>query len=208
MNLLKSIVWVLGGLSIVTLAADNQPSASQQLRDLLEPIKSLSTSFSQRITDSEGYELQLSNGKFQVSQPHRIRWAVIEPMPQEIITDGLTLWVYDPDLEQVIIQPFNQDLSATPASLFSGDLEDLDNSYRVRQLSEQHFELSPRQSSSLFSLVQLHFSQGHPTAIILKDRLGQTTHISLSETLLNPPIAAGLFRFEVPAGIDVIDHAY
>ena len=107
----------------------------QQLRDLLQPITSLSARFQQQITDADGYELQNSEGLFEVSQPNNLRWVVEMPMPQQIIADGETLWIYDPDLEQVIIQPFNDDIAATPAILFSGDLDQLDEAYFVTQLA-------------------------------------------------------------------------
>ncbi|MFT4671768.1 MAG: outer membrane lipoprotein carrier protein, partial [Pseudohongiellaceae bacterium] len=41
----------------------------QKLRDLLQPITSLSAHFEQQIRDADGYELQASQGLFQVSQP-------------------------------------------------------------------------------------------------------------------------------------------
>ena len=122
----------------------------QQLRDLLQPITSLSARFQQQITDADGYELQNSEGLFEVSQPNNLRWVVEMPMPQQIIADGETLWIYDPDLEQVIIQPFNDDIAATPAILFSGDLDQLDDAYFVTQLAEGRFELKPEQGGSLF----------------------------------------------------------
>jgi outer membrane lipoprotein carrier protein len=58
------------------------PEVIQQLRDLLQPITSLSARFQQQITDGDGYKLQASEGLFQVSQPNRLRWVIETPMPQ------------------------------------------------------------------------------------------------------------------------------
>ena len=179
----------------------------QQLRDLLQPITSLSARFQQQITDADGYELQNSEGLFQVSQPNNLRWVVEMPMPQQIIADGETLWIYDPDLEQVIIQPFNEDIAATPAILFSGDLDQLDQAYFVTQLAEGHFELKPERGGSLFDSMIIRFDQAKPTSITLTDTLGQTTHISFSQLELNPPLSADQFVFQIPDGVDVINNA-
>lgn len=179
----------------------------QQLRDLLQPITSLSARFQQQITDADGYELQNSEGLFQVSQPNNSRWVVEMPMPQQIIADGETLWIYDPDLEQVIIQPFNEDIAATPAILFSGDLDQLDQAYFVTQLAEGHFELKPERGGSLFDSMIIRFDQAKPTSITLTDTLGQTTHISFSQLELNPPLSADQFVFQIPDGVDVINNA-
>ena len=179
----------------------------QQLRDLLQPITSLSARFQQQITDSDGYELQNSEGLFEVSQPNNLRWVVEMPMPQQIIADGETLWIYDPDLEQVIIQPFNEDIAATPAILFSGDLDQLDQAYFVTQLAEGHFELKPERGGSLFDSMIIRFDQAKPASITLTDTLGQTTHISFSQLELNPPLSGDQFVFQIPDGVDVINNA-
>jgi outer membrane lipoprotein carrier protein len=179
----------------------------QQLRDLLQPITSLSARFQQQITDADGYELQNSEGLFQVSQPNNLRWVVEMPMPQQIIADGETLWIYDPDLEQVVIQPFNEDIAATPAILFSGDLDQLDQAYFVTQLAEGHFELKPERGGSLFDSMIIRFDQAKPTSITLTDTLGQTTHISFSQLELNPPLSADQFVFQIPDGVDVVNNA-
>ncbi|MDC1512838.1 outer membrane lipoprotein chaperone LolA [Porticoccaceae bacterium] len=183
------------------------PEDIQQLRDLLQPITSLSARFQQQITDGDGYELQASEGLFQVSQPNRLRWVVETPMPQQIIADGVTLWIYDPDLEQVIIQPFNDDIAATPAILFSGDLDQLDDAYFVTQLAEGRFELRPEQGGSLFDSMTIVFDGAKPASIALTDTLGQVTSISFTELDINPALSGDLFVFEAPDGVDVINNA-
>jgi len=183
------------------------PEDIQQLRDLLQPITSLSARFQQQITDGDGYELQASEGLFQVSQPNRLRWVVETPMPQQIIADGVTLWIYDPDLEQVIIQPFNDDIAATPAILFSGDLDQLDDAYFVTQIAEGRFELKPEQGGSLFDSMTIVFDGAKPASIALTDTLGQVTSISFTELDINPALSGDLFVFEAPDGVDVINNA-
>jgi outer membrane lipoprotein carrier protein len=183
------------------------PEVIQQLRDLLQPITSLSARFQQQITDGDGYKLQASEGLFQVSQPNRLRWVIETPMPQQIIADGVTLWIYDPDLEQVIIQPFNDDIAATPAILFSGDLDQLDDAYFVTQLAEGRFELKPEQGGSLFDSMTIAFDGTKPASIALTDTLGQVTRIRFTELDINPALSGDLFVFEAPDGVDVINNA-
>jgi outer membrane lipoprotein carrier protein len=125
-------------------------------------------------------------------------------MPQQVISDGNSLWVYDPDLEQVMVQPFTGDIQSAPAMLFSGDLQALDSAYMVEQLSAGSFLLTAEQGTSLFSSVQIDFDNLLPTSIALTDNLGQVTRISFSELEYNPPLGADLFVFEIPLGVDVI----
>jgi outer membrane lipoprotein carrier protein len=178
----------------------------QQLRNLLQPISSLSAQFKQQVTDADGFQLQQSEGLFQVAQPNNLRWIVEQPMPQQVISNGLTLWLYDPDLEQVIVQPFDASIESTPAILFSGDLTRLDSAYFIRQLSPDVFQLTPEQEGSLFSELQIIFVDQLPASISLTDSLEQVTRITFSDVRLNPSLPAALFEFEIPGDIDVINN--
>jgi len=204
MQLLKSIVSLLSLPLALGAYASDDGGDIQQLRDLLEPIVSLSAQFEQHMVDANGVELQQSNGLFQVAKPNSLRWIVEQPMPQQVISDGNSLWVYDPDLEQVMVQPFTGDIQSAPAMLFSGDLQALDSAYLVEQLSAGSFLLTAEQGTSLFSSVQIDFDNLLPTVIALTDNLGQVTRISFSELEYNPPLGADLFVFEIPLGVDVI----
>jgi outer membrane lipoprotein carrier protein len=178
----------------------------QQLRNLLQPISSLSAQFKQQVTDADGFQLQQSEGLFQVAQPNNLRWIVEQPMPQQVISNGLTLWLYDPDLEQVIVKPFDASIESTPAILFSGDLTRLDSAYFIRQLSPDVFQLTPEQEGSLFSELQIIFVDQLPASISLTDSLEQVTRITFSDVRLNPSLPAALFEFEIPGDIDVINN--
>ena len=207
MRVLKSIASLLAIVAAFTTQAAGTAEDVKQLRGLLQPISSLSAQFKQHISDADGFELQVSEGLFEVSQPNKLRWIVKHPMPQQVISDGITLWVYDPDLEQVIIQPFDKDIAATPAILFSGDLDILDSVYFVERLAEGSFLLTPEEEGSLFRSTAIQFDGDKPSAIVLTDTLGQVPRISFTGLKLNPPISADQFVFKIPQGIDIIDNA-
>lgn len=204
--LLMMLLTLLVGISLQATAGGKVEDI-QRLRDLLQPISSLSSQFNQRITNADGFELQTSEGLFEVAQPNKLRWIVQQPMPQQVISDGVTLWVYDPDLEQVIIQPFDKDIAATPAILFSGELDSLDSVYFVEQLAEGSFLLTPEQEGSLFSSTAIEFDGAKPSVIVLTDTLGQITRINFTALKLNPLISADQFVFVIPHETDVIDNA-
>lgn len=206
MGFIRRAVLIIGLAFCSQLQAGGSAEDIQSLRDLLQPITSLSAQFTQRITDAEGFQLDSSRGLFEVAQPAKLRWIVVEPLPQQIISDGSTLWVYDPDLEQVIIQPFNQDIAATPAILFSGDLDKLDSAYYVREDSPGLFTLTPERAGSLFKSMQIEFINQQPVSIALTDNLEQTTEITFAELQVNPRISADRFDFEIPATVDVINN--
>jgi outer membrane lipoprotein carrier protein len=206
MRLIQSIVPLISLMLSFNIQAGGNAEDIQQLRNLLQPISSLSAQFKQQVTDADGFQLQQSEGLFQVAQPNNLRWIVEQPMPQQVISNGLTLWLYDPDLEQVIVQPFDASIESTPAILFSGDLTRLDSAYFIRQLSPDVFQLTPEQGGSLFSELQIIFVDQLPASISLTDSLGQVTRIAFSDVQLNPSLPAALFEFEIPGDIDVINN--
>ena len=200
----KFVVLALGWLLAMGAQAGGTPEDIQALRQLLEPISSLSAEFEQRIQDANGLDMQRSSGRFHIAKPNSLRWIVEQPMPQQVISDGVSLWVYDPDLEQVMVQPFRGNIQSAPAMLFSGHLEDLDSAYMVKKLSANTFVLTPEQGCSLFSSVQIEFDSRLPKSLTLIDNLDQVTHITFDALAYNPALAADLFVFEIPAGTDII----
>jgi len=204
-------------LSILLAASSNlhaggSPEDIQALHDLLHPISGLSAQFKQQIQDADGSALQVSEGLFQVAQPAKLRWIVKQPIAQQIISDGTHLWLYDPDLEQVIIQPFVEDITASPISLFSGNLEGLDKAYLIVYLHTENpalesYLLTPKSTGTLYTTLRIDFVALIPKAIELVDSLGQTTHIDLHNVVINPPLSDDLFTFEIPSGVDVVNNA-
>ncbi|MBV1930159.1 MAG: outer membrane lipoprotein chaperone LolA, partial [Porticoccaceae bacterium] len=121
-------------ICLAQVAADdlNEPeknaaeiNAVLELKKLLEPLSSVSADFHQQLYSADDYQIQDNTGHMQVSAPGKIRWIIDSPMEQWLISDGLTLWLYDPDLEQVIIKPFDPRVSAAPALLLTGSVGEL-----------------------------------------------------------------------------------
>jgi outer membrane lipoprotein carrier protein len=197
-------------LACTFVYGETSATDSQKLQSLLEPINSLSASFTQSIYDSGGYELDSSEGQFKVASPAKVFWHVTAPLEQQVISDGHTLWIYDPDLDQVVINKVDNRINTTPAVLFSGNLESLEASYEVEQKSfsidAPSFLLTPRENGSLFATIELQFATFNPSAIIITDTLGQSTAIILDDLLLNPLLEAEIFIFSIPSGVDVINN--
>ena len=70
--LLMMLLTLLVGISLQATAGGKVEDI-QRLRDLLQPISSLSSQFNQRITNADGFELQTSEGLFEVAQPNKLR---------------------------------------------------------------------------------------------------------------------------------------
>ncbi len=197
---------VLGVVSFPLYAGGSDASAELYLE--MEKISSLSASFQQVVKDHEGYVVQEVGGILKLSRPNKVYWETFAPYEQLVVGNESRLWIYDPDLEQVTIQPIGDTLEG-PLALLSNSLEELQAKYDVERApsdSETRFVLVPRDvdESGSFSDLVFGFNQGELSSIVITDKLRQTTKIVLSDVSLNENLPSSTFEFVAPEGVDVV----
>ena len=111
--------------------------AAMALMQALEGFETLQARFRQRVEDRRGTLLREATGSLEASRPERFRWEVETPFAELLIGDGRTLWLWDPDLEQLTIRPYDDRLSQTPARLLSGNAADVVNSFDITDACER-----------------------------------------------------------------------
>ncbi|RKQ96342.1 outer membrane lipoprotein carrier protein [Kushneria sinocarnis] len=208
----------VGRLLIIVLAlllplsgaqAADSSSPAQRLTELLEPLKTYSADFQQKVVSQadQGGSMQNASGHMWLSRPGRFRWEVSEPYSQTVVSDGEKIYLHDPDLQQVSIRPLDQRVTHTPALLLSGQADELTDSYSVtrrQQGTTEIFTLSPKTNETLFESLDMTFRSEQLTGLDLTDSTGQQTRISFSNIRVNPQIDEARFRFRIPEGADVI----
>lgn len=107
--------------------------SSTELSDLLKSVQGMKANFTQTLYDGRGKAKQTSYGNMAMQRPGKFRWEVTKPMPQLIIANQTTLWIFDPDLEQVTIRSLSKASGETPAFLLS-DSSAVDAHYTVKKL--------------------------------------------------------------------------
>ncbi|GAB2898185.1 outer membrane lipoprotein chaperone LolA [Microbulbifer echini] len=198
-NILRSF---LAAFTVVASAA--WADATDDLGKLLHPLASLSGDFQQTLIDERGKVSQKSNGSFSVQRPGKLRWKTGEPYAQLLVTNNKTLWLYDPDLEQVTVRPVDARMKETPALLLGGKVGEIRNSFSV-VFKEGAYQLTPKNPKAPFKAMEIHFAKdGLPAKMLVRDSMGQTTEIKFSGVKANPKLSASIFNFKPPAGTDII----
>ncbi len=194
---------------LLSLPAAADEAASSRLNALLTRVSSMQADFSQSTTDSRGQALQAQNGRMSVQRPGLFRWEVEKPAKQLIISNGSTIWIYDPELLQATKQKLDAQVGNTPALLLSGDPRKLAEAFAISEEKgsggEQVFLLKPLAKDALFDQLRVRFKGNELTRMQLADSLGQKTDIRFTRISLNPKLPASLFEFTPPKGVDVID---
>lgn len=163
--------------------------------------------FEQKVFDRAGKLVQESKGTLAFSRPGKFRWVYEKPFEQVIVGDGVRVWVYDPDLQQVTVKRVGQVMTSTPAALLAGN-NDAMRAFALtdRGTSEglEWLEAIPKDKEGGFESVRLGFGFSGLDVMELSDSFGQKTILRLTSFERNPSLDAGLFRFVPPKGADVI----
>lgn len=178
------------------------------LDKFLTGLDGFSAAFKQEVTNERGDKVEDSVGVVYMHRPGKFHWAYWEPYSQLIVSDGITLWIYDEDLEQVTIKDAVESIDDSPAEVLGGYV-DVNSRYVVNDLGltdgVDWLELTPRNIESQYQSVRLGFHDGQLAGMTLFDNLGQKTQITFQDITRNPELKPEIFQFTPPAGVDVID---
>jgi len=201
MKIIASLIYVLLLSGFAQAAAANP---TKEVSDLLSRYDSFSGMFEQSLVNDKGESIQRSSGEFKIKRPGLFRWETFNPFPQLLVSDLDTLWLYDPDLEQVTIRSFASQVSQSPALLLSGNADDIALFYDVSVIEVgERYRLVPKEAST-FTQMELQFDQQTLQKIIVLDSLAQTTTFNFSDIKTSQQFAPSIFNFEVPVGVDVL----
>jgi len=182
-------------------------SGRDALLGFFEHTRTLEAGLSQTVYDDKGKPLQHATGRVALQRPGRVRWEYLSPDPQLLLIDGRRLWIYDKELAQVTVKPVREALATAPIVLLteaSGIEDEFEITDRGRQGGLKWVELRPRVQDSEFERIDFAFEGDKVAQMVLFDQFGQRTAIRFTDERINIELPAETFRFEVPAGVDVI----
>jgi chaperone LolA len=190
--------------------ADELRAALDRLQQRYDATRTMKADFRQVVESPSLAGTLESKGTVAFEKPNRMRWDYAAPDPQLIIGDGATLWIYQPDLKQVIKAPLTRAFqSSTPVTFLAGlgSLErDFEATLEKDEGKEWLLRLTPRQQDqgmgTLFLAVRK--SDASVAEARITDAAGTTTRILFSDEKRNVDLKPELFRFVPPDGVDVV----
>ena len=197
--------WLACAAALVASAAG--ASGLDQLHAFLEGTQTAEGSFRQSVINKDRRTTQTTSGSFAFQRPGKFRWSYDKPFDQLIVGDGAKVWVYDRDLNQVIVRKLDAALGATPAALLAGD-NALEKDFTLVAGGEgdgvEYVNATPKAAESQFTRIRLGFVDNLPRRMELTDAFGQTTELTFSDVRRNPRLAADAFQFTPPKGADIV----
>lgn len=178
-----------------------------QLNTFTKGLKGLDGQFSQQVFDARGKQKENSTGRVALSAPRLFRWEYVKPYPQLIVADGKTVWVHDPDLQQVSKRPQGVEEANSPLAILL-DPSRLDRDFAVKDAGTsagvEWLQLTPKQADAPFKSAKLGFAKGALAQMEYIDATGQRTKIAFSGWKRNPAFAKSTFVYVPAKGVDVI----
>jgi outer membrane lipoprotein carrier protein len=193
------------GLLAASFAAN--AGGIDELHAFLDGAKNGRATFKQTVVARSGRAPQTSSGTFAFQRPGKFRWSYDKPFEQLVVGDGAKVWVYDKDLNQVIVRALDAALGATPAALLAGD-NALERNFTLVDGGNADglawVDATPKAAESTFTKVRIGFKGALPRAMELTDAFGQTTRLAFDGFEKNVALGTEMFRFTPPAGADVV----
>ena len=186
----------------------------QSLEHFMRTAKAGQAQFTQTVTapakEGQAPRTKTSSGDFTFQRPGQFKLTYTKPFAQTIVADGKTVWLYDVDLNQVTQRKQADALGSTPAAILASasDLSGLQKDFTLKPVPDadglQWVEAVPKASDGQLKSVRVGFQGETLAAMDILDGFGQRSVIRFSQLKLLPALPAGHFKFEVPAGADVM----
>ncbi len=198
----------LTGLCVLVLAQVAHADARADLAAFTQGLKSLQGGFSQEVYDTKGRLKQSSSGRVSLATPRQFRWEYVKPYRQLVVADGKTVWIYEPDLQQVSKRPQGPEEQNSPLAILV-DPARLDRNYVVTDggasAGVNWLTIAPRsKADSNFQSAKIGFKDGQLSQIVVIDPLGQRTQMYFAQWQRNIALPAASFSFTPPKDVDVI----
>ena len=194
-------------LFILLFSLNVSANSDSDLSNILNQMNSLTGKFKQTVKDQNGATLQEVSGQFFFKKPNLFKWDYLEPSKNQLISDGELLYLYDPDLKQVVISQLKKFGGLSPAMLLvTSDIESL---FEITIVQDEKgtdwfraLPLEPEKAN--FKEVFINFVQKELKGMRIIDGFNNSTEIEFIKVSRNTDINEAIFLFNTPEDTDII----
>jgi outer membrane lipoprotein carrier protein len=210
-------------VALLTLLVLVVPAAAQTitLDDAIRGIEGaygrmtdLKAEFTQTAFNKSLNQMIPATGKVYLKKGGKLRWEYAEPTPQQIVSDGKTIWIYTPTLNQVNTGPAPEAL-AGPAGSFLSGLGKLREHFSVRLLNPAQpkdadgnvvLDLTPKQPLPTLQRLILAFDPNgwRLRKAVVYDQFENTVTMQFTNLAINSGLEDKLFAFVPPKGVATV----
>jgi outer membrane lipoprotein carrier protein len=200
-----------------TIAGDASGLSDMSVDDILKKVEAIYTAsdFSAdfiQVSTIKAMEISDSaSGKLFVKYPGKMRWEYQEPEQQVIVSDGIQLWLYRPQDQQVMVGKAGTFFGEGKGAGFLSDIQLLRKDFNIT-LEDIHFgdyynlKLIPIKKNGDLARIHLLVSKENFKIfqVYTYNLYDDATRIEFLNLHFDNRFDDGLFRFVIPEGVDVL----
>lgn len=183
--------------------------SAQLLKNRIAKLKAFTADFEQNVTDSQGELVQMAKGKMKLQQPLHFYWETLSPDENLLVSDGDTVWFFDPFVEQVTAFTLSSAVQSNPIMLLLQADDQVWAEYKVKRLSDNQFAILVTDEKARVESLTVEFDSNinKPELKSLKilDSQAQTSFYRFSNFTSVNEFTPDTFKFEIPEGADLDD---
>jgi outer membrane lipoprotein carrier protein len=203
-------VWFVLGAAVAGAHAQSLDEVIKGVESAYGRMTDLKAEFSQSSYNKSLNQTINAQGSVSLKRGGKLRWEYSEPTKQEIVSDGKTLWVYTPSLNQVNTGPAPEAL-AGPAGSFLAGLGKVREHFTVRFLNPAQprdaegnvaLDLTPKQPLPTLSrlILALDPKTWEVRKAVVYDQFENTVSMRFTKVVVNSGLSDRLFTFVPPPG--------
>lgn len=207
---MKQLCLLVCTLGVSVFAAD--PSTANLLKTVEQRYNhadSLQVLFRDQYTRA-GHAPRTENGVLDLRKPGRMRWDYTDPKGKLVVCDGKTLWMYTPSENRVDKSPLKEtDEVEAPIAFLLGKLhfeKEFRNIAGKPEGSDTRITAQPKSDNLPYTAVEFLVSgDGRIREIKVTRYDNSIMNYQFDQEKLNVKFDDKLFRFQPPAGADVVE---
>ncbi|MBI2413480.1 MAG: outer membrane lipoprotein chaperone LolA [Deltaproteobacteria bacterium] len=192
---------MVSSLSFAAVPPDDIVSKIQQKYGTIGTIEA---DFVQEATSKAMKRSDTSEGKVYFKKPGKMRWEYKKPLQDLIVSNGKTVWVFQPDLSQAIEKPFDAGAAGLATDFLSG-IGDLKKNFKVKVSDSDTITLVPKDTGENIKKITLSLDAGGLVKkTTIDDAYGNETSITFKNMKTNTELKDSLFEFKPPKGVTIV----
>ncbi|MBI3752434.1 MAG: outer membrane lipoprotein chaperone LolA [Deltaproteobacteria bacterium] len=184
-------------------------SVITKLQKNYDGIQDIQANFTQFTTSASIKQTQKAEGVVYFKKPGMMKWEYKSPGKDIIVSDGMTIWVYQQDIGQVMVGNAIDNGSSISNNFLAGMgnlKKDFDVALGEGDSATYLLKLNPKIPQP--NIRDIAIAVDKKTFLVVKtivhDQLGNETKVIFENMKSNQSLSANLFKFKIPQGVKVI----
>ena len=217
----RILLTLVACLAVAASATAQAPPPAMSLDDAVRGLETaygkmndLKAEFDQTAFNKSLNQSIPAKGVVYLKRGGKLRWEYADPTPQQIVSDGKTLWIYTPALSQVNTGAAPEALSG-PAGSFLAGLGKVREHFSVRFLNPAEprdkdgnvvLDLTPKQPLPTMArlILSLDPRSWEVRKAVVFDQFENTVTMQFRKTTVNGGLPDSLFTFVAPKGVATV----